>query len=82
MTRPRYNDPMPSKRDKASENPYEPPLEPTDDALMEPRSGSLPWWLRPGGTPSILAALPFFIVLMVAIAIGLLLPMIQWLTGN
>ena len=61
------------------QNPYEPPSEPPNDAMIGRRSGPLPWWLRPGGTPSILAAVPFFILLMVAIVTGLLLPIIQWL---
>jgi len=70
---------MPNERDKAGANPYEPPSESPDVAMIERQNGPLPWWLRPGGTPSIVAALPFFIFLMVAIVIGLLLPIIQWL---
>jgi hypothetical protein len=50
--------------------------------MIERQTGKLPWWLRPGGTPSILAALPFFIVLLIAIVLGLLLPIIQWLTAS
>jgi len=73
---------MPSERDNASENPYVPPSNPRDDTMIERQTGKLPWWLRPGGTPSILAALPFFIVLLIAIVIGLLLPIIQWLTAS
>lgn len=37
-----YNTPMPSERDKASENPYEPP---THDELKK-RSSRWPWWLK------------------------------------
>lgn len=70
---------MPSEQDNASENPYEPPTELRDMSMVKRRSEPLPWWLRPGGTPSIVAALPFFIVLMIAIIIGLVLPIIQWL---
>lgn len=40
--------------------------------MIERRSGRLLWWLRPGGT--ILAALPFLIALLVAMVIGVLLP--------
>ena len=70
---------MPSERDTASENPYVPPSNLRDDTMIKRQTGKLPWWLRPGGTPSIVAALPFFIVLVIAIVIGLLLPIIQWL---
>ncbi len=70
---------MPNERDGASANPYEPPSELPDDAMIERQSGRLPWWLRPGGTPSILVALPFFFFLMIAIVISLLLSIIQWL---
>ena len=69
---------MPGEQDNASENPYQPPRQAVTRGEGRPQPQSLAWLARPGA-PSVLGALQILLPLALAVIVGVLLPIVQWL---